>query len=57
MLIKKLLTCTDSIVVEALKVLNRVAIETCFPCNHAIQEREGRWGGGGLFEGAVGMKL
>ena len=33
MLIKKLLTCTDSIVVEAQKVLNRVAIETCFPCN------------------------
>lgn len=39
MLIKKLLTCTDSIVVEALKVLNRVAIETCFPCNPTIQER------------------
>ena len=45
MLIKKLLTCTDSIVVEALKVLNRVAIETCFPCNPTIQEREGRLGG------------
>ena len=39
MLIKKLLTCTDSIVVEALKVLTRVAIETCFPCNLTIQER------------------
>ena len=39
MLIKKLLTCTDSIVVEAQKVLNRVAIETCFPCNPTIQER------------------
>ena len=45
MLIKKLLTCTDSIVVEAIKVLNRVAIETCFPCNHTIQEREERLGG------------
>ena len=49
MLIKKLLTCTDSIVVEALKVLNRVAIETCFPCNPTIQEREERWGGGGAY--------
>ena len=49
MLIKKLLTCTDSIVVEALKVLNRVAIETCFPCNPTIQEREGRLGGEGAF--------
>ena len=39
MFIKKLLTCTDSIVFEALKVLNRVAIETCFPCNPTIQER------------------
>ena len=55
MLIKKLLTCTDSIVVEALKVLNRVAIETCFPCNPTIQEREDRWGGGSLFEGGVCM--
>ena len=54
MLIKKLLTCTDSIVVEALKVLNRVAIETCFPCNPTIQEREERWGGS-LFEGGVCM--
>ena len=57
-LIKKLSTCTDSIVVEALKVLNRMAIETRFPCNHTIQEREERWGGGGsLFEGGVCMKL
>ena len=56
-LIKKLLTCTDSIVVEALKVLNRVAIETCFPCNPTIQEREGRFGGGSFFEGGVCMKL
>ena len=57
MLIKKLLTCTDSIVVEALKVLNRVAIETCFPCNPTIQEREGRWGGGAYLKGGVCMKL
>ena len=40
-----MLTCTDSIVFEALKVLNRMAIETCFPYNPAIQEREGRLGG------------
>ena len=46
MLIKKLLTCTDSIVVEALKVLNRMAIETCFPCNPTIQERR-KMGRGG----------
>ena len=50
-LIKKLLTCTDSIVVEALKVLNRVAIETCFPCNPTIQGREGRLGGGAFLRG------
>lgn len=31
-LIKKLLNCTDSIVVEALKIINRVAIDICFPC-------------------------
>ena len=38
MLIKKLLTCTDSIVVEALKVLNKVVIETGFPCIPTIKK-------------------
>ena len=36
-LIKKLLNCTDSIVVEALKIINRVAIDICFPCIPSIQ--------------------
>ena len=36
-LIKKLLNCTDSIIVETLKIMNRVAIDICFPCIPSIQ--------------------
>ena len=49
MFIKKLLTCTDSIVVEALKVLNRVAIETCFLVTLLFKKGREDWGGGELF--------
>lgn len=50
MLIKKLLNCTDSIVVEALKIINRVAIDICFPFNKERKDGEHLFKGGHLLE-------
>ena len=49
-LIKKLLNCTDSIVVEALKIINRVAIDICFPFNKERKDGEHLFKGGHLLE-------
>ena len=47
---KKLFSCTDSSVVYTQKVVNKVAIETGFPCVPTIYKIEGGgWGGGGAF--------
>ena len=45
---KKLLSCTNSSVVYTWKVVNKVVVETGFPCVPIISKSEGgEWGGGG----------
>ena len=53
-----LFSCTDSAVVEAELIINKVAVEAGFLCTHAMLESEGGgeeqvwydgWGGGCLF--------
>ena len=51
---KKLFSCTDSSVVDILKVVNKVEIETGFPCVPTIYRIEGGgWGGGAFSRGAL----